>query len=166
MLNCYGIFICLLSSSLQPSLFSLWTKKLIRTVSFLFSPFSFSLSLFFPPSNWMCVSEMREHWAAFFALVFTMSHNNSLVLLKTFLVGESTAWVQLKKQQNVLYLQFSDSKTKWWMMGMRFNGGLPLTHAMDIFLLRKETWWLKVCIETGLAAGYFGNRWLFIELLK
>lgn len=88
----------------------------------------------------MCVSEMREeHWAAFFALVFTMSHNNSLVLSKTFLVGESTAWVQLKKQQNVLYMQFSDSKRKWWMMGVHFNGGLPLTHAMDIFLLRKET---------------------------
>lgn len=33
----------------------------------------------------MCMSEMREeeHWAACFALVFTMSHNNSLVLLKT-----------------------------------------------------------------------------------
>lgn len=63
----------------------------------------------------MCVSEMREeHWAACFALVFNMSHNNSLVLLKTFLVGESTAWMQLKKQQNVLYLQFSDSGTKLW----------------------------------------------------
>lgn len=73
--------------------------------------FSF-LSFFIPPSNWMCVSEMREeeHWAACFALVFIMSHNNSLVLLKTFVVGESTAWMQQKKQQNVLYLQFSDSR--------------------------------------------------------
>lgn len=76
----------------------------------------------------MCVSEMREeeHWAGYFALVFTMSHNNSLVLLKTFLVGESTAWMQQKKQQNVLYLQSSDSRTQLWMIGMHFDRGLRL----------------------------------------
>lgn len=58
--------------------------------NWIFVIFSFLPFFFLLPSNWMCVSEIREeeNWAACFALVFTMSHNNSLVLLETFVVGE------------------------------------------------------------------------------
>lgn len=170
MLNCYGIFVRLLSSPLQPSLFSTWIYKLIRTESLLFSPFS---PFFFFSLLTECV------------LVKSGKKKTGLLALRWCLLWViTTAWCSWKllwwenkqhgcsKRNGRMYCT-SSSLTQghncgWWEY-ILIEVCTYSCRGYIKFLLRKQIWLLKVCpgcIETGLTGEYFGSSWLFIELPK